>query len=367
MKLDLDVFWSLNHAVFLQNNFSLGQSASMQPKQQQNGHASHIGPISCSTLPVVERKDCDNAVETPENRQKKTSESSLIRSLLATKINRKQSTGSTDGLYNHTGGSNSNHSLEDWRTPANDSGNTLPSNRSEMSDGIFSDMESNDSIFMTPPAQKDPRSRSSSLVSSDVVAAAATAKPKRKPTVKRQKTTIAGPEVEPAPSVWVNGNGLSNGNSHGFDESRSSTPAAIVVPYVLPEPKPVKKVRPKKSPVDSAVNVLLNGQGGEVVTKKALKTPKRLTKKQKLAAALNGTGTNGLVNGHGEAGTPLGGKQPKRKPTKRKPKLKPGEVGGVNGTGEVGSVGGVAPAVVQAGSVDDNVLYFLCEWEGCQK
>ncbi|OQV22498.1 AT-rich interactive domain-containing protein 2 [Hypsibius exemplaris] len=346
-----------------------------------NGHhaaASHAGapsPLIVPPAPVTDNRHhheengtTDEMTNSPAKRQKKTSDSSLIRSLLATKINRKQSSGSTDGsFHNHntsTGTSNSSHSFDEWRTPV-EPGIRSDLSASQMSDGIFSDLESNDSMLMTPPAQKGaPRSRSASVASDGA------AKPKRKPPPKRKKKDDAL-----LPPVLPNGNGaMTNGGSHLFDaadSSGSATTPNIVVPYVLPEPKPLKKVRGRKLNTEEgdavAGEVLLNGQ---LVKAKKPKRPKK-------NAGQNGD-ANGLVNGHG--GATVGGadggaavvepsalvnEKPKRKPTKRKPKKKVEDGTMVARGVELLPVNGSMPSHVAP--ADGNILEYICDWEGCQR
>ncbi|GAU97644.1 hypothetical protein RvY_08906 [Ramazzottius varieornatus] len=297
-----------------------------------------------SSLPV------NHADPSTPKRQKKPSDSSLIRSLLATKINRKQSSSYTDEWK-----PSENHDRIDVSKP--------DSSLLSLSDGLFSDMESNDSSFVSPMG-KSPRSRSTSSASDSP-------KAKRKPTVRKKKIDGVIPNGNSTPT-----NGLVNGLN---GDSQSSTDLSVAVPYVLSEAiKPAKKPRgrPRINGTPNGIppalqNGFPEGSAAHSPARSAsTKKPRRSSRKPKPKKTEEMGVPNGLVLLNGQTTTEtspesiLNSEGPK-KPKRRKKSVEASSSADTSTESvedHTGTVSAVQTAVMSGEESD-----FVCEWEGCSR
>ncbi|XP_055335462.1 AT-rich interactive domain-containing protein 2-like isoform X2 [Paramacrobiotus metropolitanus] len=301
--------------------------------------------------------------------QSKVGESSLIRSLLATKINRKHSSGSMDG----TPENGSNHlPLGTWRS--SEELNSIVANRGDgesVLENVFSDA---DSISSCASNQK-PTSGSISSQTSVPEQQQPKKPPRRR---KKAEAVIDGPL--PMPNHTLPTNGLVNGVSHAFsDDSRSGTSTPlVVVPYVLPDsPKRPKKPR-NKAKLNGLVDLPslsselpVNGHNGGLTISDP-STPENLPKpvrKPRKPRAKKQKTEEGPVNGHIEA--PLEATETSTEPPAKKARKaatrRPRKAKAETAVAAV-AANAASDSQAQLRNLDlEGPLDYLCEWEGCSR
>lgn len=242
-------------------------------------------------------------------------------------------------------------------------------------DGIFSDMESNDSFVAA--SRVGSHHLTKNLAVSPVIPAVV---PKK---ARKPRKKLKGEVAEVSTTHVIPTNGLLNGNSHLLsDDSLSSCSAPLAVPYVLPEPKKEKKIVKRKSKLNGVIEPpflgcnpappLTNGgiptpslESVPILPVKRGKSPKPRRSGRK-SKPKNSEDTP--MNGHDPP--PL---DPTQNPTTPAPKIRKPSVKRPRKPKAETSVQAIAAESQQFKhpgngvlvEPDDAPLQFMCEWEGC--